>query len=55
MPLLHIKEGEIKREYLNRFMKENKFIEEYPNDKQRYIIAINYWNKQRRKKRNEIN
>ena len=55
MPLMHARTGELKKEYLKRFMSAKKYIEEYPDNKQRYAIAINLWNKQRRKRNNEAN
>lgn len=35
--------GESKEDFISRFMKETK--SEYPNIKQRYAIALSYWNK----------
>ena len=40
------KKGESKKDFISRFMSETK--EEYPDIKQRYAVAISYWN--RRKK-----
>ena len=40
--------GENKEDFISRFMKETKY--EYPDRKQRYAIALSYWN---RRKKNE--
>ena len=35
--------NENKKEYIERFMSNNKMVERYPDEDQRYAIAISHW------------
>lgn len=43
--------GESKQDFIDRFMSVTK--DEYPDRKQRYAVALSYWNSKDKKKKNE--
>jgi HK97 family phage prohead protease len=50
MPLLKVKSGETKQEFDNRCMSNEKMIEEYPDEKQRFAVCQDIWDGAQRKK-----
>jgi len=37
--------NESKDEYIKRFMADNEAVNSYPDEKQRYAVALSYWGK----------
>ena len=37
------RKGETKEEFISRYMGSKEAIETYPDEKQRYIVALNVW------------
>ncbi len=54
MPIPKPRTDENKQEFLERFMQNSLMIQEYPNETQRYAIAIQTWNNLHRKEVAEL-
>lgn len=52
MPFPAIRKNDTKEEYIKRFMASLSMRLEYPDEGQRYIVAMEHWDKKKKEQKN---